>query len=362
MSGTSMDGVDIAAATFPSGRIEPIASDTFNYDETTASLLKQAIYHAESINAVTLAELDNTLGQTYANMLDTFIKQHNIDKQGIVAIGSHGHTLLHQPTTKNRKGFSLQIGNANHIAALTGCKVVADFRRADIALGGQGAPLAPAFHAAFLGKPNTHRIIANIGGIANITLLNGSTVSGGFDTGPGNTLIDGYTQLAFGQAYDKNGAIAATGKLHHAICDLFLSDKYFSFAPPKSTGREYFNLQWINKTLGNETSAITNADMLHNLCYLTAKSLSDACLQYQDNTEQLIVCGGGAHNKTLMQMLTDLLPFKVTSTADFALDPDYIEALAFAWLAKQRIENCPANLPQVTGASRASQLGVIYEI
>lgn len=357
-----MDGVDIAAAEFSQGRIHAIASHTFRYDDATATLLKQAIYHAESINAVTLAELDNTLGQTYADMLDTFIQTHQINKQQIVAIGSHGHTLLHQPTTTHRKGFSVQIGNANHIAAKTGCKVVADFRRADIALGGQGAPLAPAFHATFLAKSDTQRIVANIGGIANITLLNGNTVTGGFDTGPGNTLIDNYTQLAFNQAFDKDGDIAARGTLHEPLMNRFLRDKYFAYAAPKSTGREYFNLDWVNSTLGEQAARLTNADMLHNLCFLTAKSLSDACLQHQDNTEQLIVCGGGAHNQTLMKMLSDLLPYKVVTTAEFALDPDYIEALAFAWLAKQRLENCPTNLPQVTGASRASQLGVIYEI
>lgn len=362
MSGTSMDGVDIAAVCFSNKQIEFIAANTYAYDYATALLLKQAIHDADTINAPTLAALDNTLGQTYANLLDEFIQQHQIDKADIKAIGSHGHTLLHQPTTSKNKGFSFQIGNANHIAAKTACTVVADFRRADIALGGQGAPLAPAFHAEFLAEENKQRIVANIGGIANITLLNGKTVSGGFDTGPGNTLIDGYTQLAYNQDFDKDGEIAANGNLQPAISDLFLSDKYFAIAPPKSTGREYFNLQWMNKTLGQETTAHSKADMLHSLCYLTAKSLSDACLQYQKNTEQLIVCGGGAHNQTLMKMLAELLPYQVVSTAKFNLDPDYIEAMAFAWLAKQRLENKPSNLPQVTGASRASQLGVIYEI
>ncbi len=362
MSGTSLDGIDIAAVDFSSGSPKILAADTLDYNDETASLLKHAIHNAQSIDTATLATLDNQLGLRYGALLNAFIAEHNINKEQIAAIGSHGHTLLHQPTTETQAGYSLQIGNPNHIAAQTSCTVVADFRRADIALGGQGAPLAPAFHGEYLADKNENRIVANIGGIANISLLNGLKVTSGFDTGPGNTLMDTYCQQHFSRAYDKSGELAAAGKQHDALCAALLSDPYFALSAPKSTGREYFNSDWLQPYLTGTSENIEHKDILASLCYVTAKSIADACLDAQKNTARLLVCGGGSHNKTLLAMLQNLVPYPVQSTSEFNVDADYLEALAFAWFAKQRMENKPANLPQVTGAKQACLLGAIYQL
>lgn len=362
MSGTSLDGVDIAAVDFSNGTLQTIAAATFAYDDEITELLKLSIHQANKIDAPTLAQLDNQLGLHYASLLNVFIDKHNISRKSIAAIGSHGHTLLHQPKSDAQVGYSIQIGNPNHIAAQTACTVVADFRRADIALGGQGAPLAPAFHGAYLADESENRIVANLGGIANISLLEKTHVLKGFDTGPSNTLMDTYCQEYYSKAYDPNGKLAAAGTIDDSLCSALLSDPYFAKPAPKSTGREYFNLEWLKPHLAKLTSTLSHDNILASLCYVTAKSIANACLLSQQNTARLLICGGGVHNKTLINMLQKCLPYPVQSTADYDLDPDYVEALAFAWLAKQRLSNIPANLPQVTGASKKCLLGAIYTI
>jgi anhydro-N-acetylmuramic acid kinase len=252
----------------------------------------------------------------------------------------------------------LQIGDPNRIAELTGITTIGDFRRRDIAAGGQGAPLVPAFHAYALRSPAEHRVVLNIGGIANITLLSEIGVSG-FDTGPGNTLLDMWAQRQFGQSCDRGGALAANGRPDKAMLERMLADPYFQLAPPKSTGREYFNPEWLQDFL--PSSQIDPLDVLSTLTHLTAHSIALAIRRFAPEAERVLACGGGVHNGFLMKLLAELLaPCRLGSTAEAGLDPDFVEATAFAWLANQTLAGKTGNLPGVTGANRAVILGGIY--
>lgn len=360
MSGTSLDGVDIAAVDFSKGTLSLLAADTLSYDDHTAEWLQQAVQQAHNLPAHQVAELDSHLGHVYGQRLKGFMQQQSIASTDIAAIGSHGHTLLHQPASEQTTGYSLQIGDPNIIAAHTACTVVADFRRADIALGGQGAPLAPAFHGAFLASENAARVVVNIGGIANVSLLDGFNISSGFDTGPGNTLMDAYCQKHLGIAYDKHGELAKQGCVHEELYQAIMQDPYFSLTAPKSTGREYFHLDWLEQYQQSLNIEISHNDMLATLCQVTIQSIANDCLQYQANISHVYVCGGGSHNHTLMQGLSQALSCPVDSTEVLGMNPDYVEAMAFAWLAKQRMNHQTANIPAVTGASRTCLLGGIY--
>ena len=276
--------------------------------------------------------------------------------EDVTAIGSHGQTIHHAPDAP--QPHSLQIGNAATIAAQTGIAVVADFRRADTEAGGQGAPLVPAFHQAMFSSHAEHITVANIGGIANITILPGKPGQPltGFDTGPGNTLLDQWAQRHLDTAMDMNGDWAAGGTPDETLLGCLLQDPYFTRAPPKSTGREYFNLDWLQHHLANGYSNPRNVQT--TLCALTARSIAAAIHHHAPDTGRLLVCGGGVHNTTLMSMLTGALePVRVTSTAEYGIDPDWVEAAAFAWLAKQHIAGKPVNITTVTGARHPVVLG-----
>ena len=284
------------------------------------------------------------------------------DVQQVRAIGSHGQTILHLPwATPSR---TLQIGDPNLVAALTGVTTIADFRRADVAAGGQGAPLAPAFHAWKFRAGRVNRVVLNIGGIANITILPAAPAEQvrGFDTGPGNTLMDAWIQQRRGCDYDEQGHWAATGNVRQDLLKQALSDPYFTAPPPKSTGKDDFNLAWLATHTDKTGSACRDEDLQATLLELTAVSIAEAISAKAPGADELLVCGGGVHNPVLMRRLQSLLPgLAVKSTGACGIDPDAVEAVTFAWLARQRLENTPANLPSVTGAERAVVLGAIYE-
>jgi anhydro-N-acetylmuramic acid kinase len=276
----------------------------------------------------------------------------------IIAIGSHGQTIRHIPEGEYRTSF--QIGDPNLIAELTGITTVADFRRRDMAAGGQGAPLVPAFHNQVFRASGINRVILNIGGIANITILPGDEEDpvSGFDTGPGNGLMDAWIFKHQGKQFDLNGEWAASGRVRPDLMDQMLADPYFSQAAPKSTGKEYFHLDWLKKHLPKKAKA---EDIQASLCELTAMTISQAIQQTAPATDEIYVCGGGAHNPHLIQRLNELhKPVNVTSTSELGLSPDWVEATCFAWLAKQTLHQQAANLPSVTGARHNVVLGGIY--
>ncbi len=361
MSGTSMDGVDAVLVEFKE-------NNTLNLIKTLSHPIPKKL-RTRLINTLdpnwkgslsNFGTLHQELGKLFANATTQLLLQTNLDKNQIHAIGSHGQTLWHQPD--GEYPFSLQLGDANLIAELTGIKTVADFRNRDIAAGGQGAPLVPAFHQAIFSSTDKFRVILNIGGIANITilpaLLSEKTSVSGFDTGPGNALSDAWIKYIKKKNYDHNGDWANTGKIHPEILSLLLSEPYFSRSTPKSTGKELFNLNWLKNRLGNMLDKVNAEDIQATLCELTAKTISD---NIPKECDELYICGGGIHNQFLIKCLQKHLP-KITclSTQILGIDPDWVEATAFAWLAKQTINEKPGNLPAVTGATGKRVLGAIY--
>ncbi|MGZ5030764.1 MAG: anhydro-N-acetylmuramic acid kinase, partial [Methylobacter sp.] len=281
-----------------------------------------------------------------------------IPASSIKAIGSHGLTIYHAPEIKFP--FSLQIGDPNVIAELTGITTIADFRRRDIAAKGQGAPLVPAFHQAVFQHPDEHRCIVNIGGIANITVLpkHQSAEVIGFDTGPGNTLMDLWIKLHRNLSYDQSGTWAKSGKIDHDLVELLKQDAYFHTAPPKSTGKEYFSLPWIYQYF--DAFSYKAEDIQASLCFLTAITICDAIKEHAPATERIMICGGGIHNKYLLELIQQNIDCPVESTEQYGLHPDHVEAVAFAWLARQTLNNLPGNLKEVTGAVNSVILGGIY--
>ena len=359
MSGTSADGIDAALVDF-SGPAPHLIATRFS---SHSAALREKIHSLskEGTNEIQLlGELDHLLGKAFAKTANDLLRDEAVEPNTITAIGSHGQTVRHHP--HHPHAFTLQIGDPNIIAAETNITTVADFRRRDMALGGQGAPLVPAFHQAIFTSANTNRIVVNIGGIANITLLplSGSHQTLGFDTGPGNVLLDGWIHKHKNLAHDANGEWASQGKIHPSLLALLLSDPYFTMAPPKSTGREYFNLPWLEKYLA-QVGPIAPIDVQSTLVELTAYSILNA-IKESFPTGEILVCGGGAHNTFLMQRLQLLAQphFLVDSTQKYGIDPDWMEAIAFAWLARQTMHKKPGNLPQVTGAKQAAVLGGVY--
>ncbi|MES0327333.1 MAG: anhydro-N-acetylmuramic acid kinase, partial [Gammaproteobacteria bacterium] len=277
---------------------------------------------------------------------------------------NHGQTIRHRPNVA--QPFSLQIGDAKTLTQKTGIRVVSDFRTADIEAGGQGAPLAPAFHEAVFRSATKNRGILNIGGIANLTVLpaDRSKSVTGFDTGPGNNMMDAWMTKTHNEDFDKNGDLARSGEINKDLLEQCLSDAYFSVTPPKSTGFEQFNLDWFNQQLKNSGSEkLSAADIQATLCELTARSIADAVVSTTADINHLLICGGGVHNSYLMEQIQLALPTcKVESSEVCGVHPDWVEAMAFAWLAKRTINNQPGNLPSVTGARTAIVLGQITDV
>lgn len=355
MSGTSLDGVDAVLAEIgPDGQTRLLQTHYLPYpDSLRAQLLALHAPQPDEIHLAACAA--NALARLYAEAVRILLD--GIAPDSVRAIGCHGQTLRHRPAD----GYTLQIGNAALLAENTGIPVVADFRSRDIAAGGQGAPLVPAFHARALRHPCRHRVIANIGGIGNVTDLPPAGPVRGWDTGPGNMLMDGWVQRHRGAHFDRDGAWAASGQLDPRLLGVLMQHPYLQGPPPKSGGREQFNLDWLDATLGNPNQAIDPADVQATLLEFTALSLADAVKRECVGVQELYVCGGGAHNGALMQRINALLPeIEVATTAALGIDPDWVEALAFAWLARQAVHHAAGNLPAVTGARGERILGAIY--
>ena len=355
MSGTSLDGVDAVLAEIGSaGQFRLLQTHYLPYTDSLRSRL--LALHAPQPDEIHLAACAaNELARLYAEAVNGVL--NGIAPDTVRAIGCHGQTLRHRPAD----GYTLQIGNAALLAELTGITVVADFRSRDIAAGGQGAPLVPAFHAQVLRHTQIHRGIANIGGIANITDLPANGTVRGWDTGPGNMLLDAWIKRHRGAHYDRDGTWAASGTVDPGLLAALANHDYLRQPPPKSAGREQFNLDWLDATLNSLNQTIPPADVQATLLEFTAMSLCDAVSRECSSAQELYVCGGGAHNGALMQRIHARLPnVRVATTAALGIDPDWVEALAFAWLARQTLHHAPGNLPLVTGARGARILGAIY--
>jgi anhydro-N-acetylmuramic acid kinase len=357
MSGTSMDGIDAALVEFDESSVNILGTRNFPYPATLRQQLLDAIAIPLDRDIDNVAELNRASGECFRNAAVALLKEAGVDAADVTAIGSHGQTLRHQPNAKNP--FSLQIGDPQLIANGTNVRTVADFRSADIAAGGQGAPLAPVFHEWLFRAPGKTRCVLNVGGVANLTVLADQHDTIGFDTGPGNSLMDAWIRKHRNEAFDRDGRWADEGSVDDELLEQFLSEPYFAYAPPKSTGFEQFNLRWIE---AHDTRSIEPGDVQATLCALSAVTVADAVADFAPDTADLLVCGGGAHNPTLMQELEDRLPgISVSPTSVAGLHPDWVEAVAFAWLAMRHVQGLPGNLPSVTGASESVLLGSVYE-
>ncbi|MGP5310621.1 anhydro-N-acetylmuramic acid kinase [Vreelandella alkaliphila] len=363
MSGTSLDGIDAAlVAITPHSPPELIATHASPMPQSLHNLLLN-LCHAEQVSFAELAAAETEFCQLQANAVKALLAQQQISAAQISAIGSHGQTIEHAPSGHHGgPAYTLQLDNPSLLAELTGCTVVADFRRRDLAAGGQAAPLAPAFHQALFGRQTSEQLVLNLGGFANLTWLPSDTSipAIGFDTGPANVLLDAWFSKHHDGRFDQNGTWASRGQVDQALLKRLLSEPFFHQPPPRSTGRELFHLAWLeNKLTGNETAY----DVQTTLAELTAISVAQGIQQLPATHDSmtLIACGGGAHNSHLMARLAAHLPHATfKSPADLGWPEDWIEAGAFAWLAHQRLHGLPGNLPSVTGASGPRVLGGIY--
>lgn len=352
MSGTSLDGVDAALVDL---RSRPLLLGTVFVPypkQLKATLL--ALHHASSDELHRAALAGIRLSKLYAAAVGRLLRRCHVAPRAVRAIGCHGQTVRHRPAS----GYTVQLGNPAWLAEHTGISVVADFRSRDIAAGGQGAPLVPAFHAAVFRSSRTHRVIVNLGGIANLTdLPRGGPVTG-FDTGPGNVLLDAWVDRRFGKTFDRDGTLASRGRTLEPLLRTLLADPYFRRSPPKSTGRDHFNLDWLRQSGASRFRA---EDVQATLAELTARSVAEAVDRFCSGAREVYLCGGGARNHDLVTRIARMLPeIAVRSTAQLGIHPDWVEAVAFAWLAQRRLRGEAANLPRVTGADKPRVLGAVY--
>ena len=346
MSGTSVDGVDAVLADFANERVQTL----WHVHMPFASALREALQGLMQSGADEIERAGDAsvaLARVYADAVAAVLTKAGLQAKDIAAIGAHGQTIRHRP----ERGFTTQLNAPAHLSELTGIAVVADFRSRDVAAGGQGAPLVPAFHAAVFSGPEP-RAVVNIGGIANVTLLpaQGSAEPVlGFDTGPGNTLLDAWCERHTGKNFDAGGAWSASGAICEPLVTHLLAEPYFALKPPKSTGRELFNLAWLDAKL-KAFPNVSPVDVQASLVALTARSIASAV-----DGRPCYVCGGGVMNEALVRWLP-----RAQSTAALGVDPMQVEALAFAWLARQCFASAPGSVPEVTGAKGARILGAVY--
>jgi len=360
ISGTSTDGVDAAIVDVDDRRVKLIACHSEPIPDQIAAALREVIDN-EHLDRSAFWQLDVQVGELFARAAHELLKGAGIDSSRVRAIGSHGQTVFHAPDAEFP--CTVQIGDPNIIAERTGITTVADLRRRDMAAGGQGAPLAPAFHDAVFRHKDFDRIVVNVGGIANVTLLpaNPSLPAIGFDTGPANTLMDVWAGRVRGVTMDVDGVWARSGKVHQPLLEVLLGEPYLAVAPPKSTGRELFNLPWLDRCLARIEDDPPAEDVQRTLCEFTAATIADAVQTHAPDAREVLVCGGGVHNPLTMERLAQRLdPVQVGSTASIGFDPDWVEAAAFAWLAARRLDGLSGNLPAVTGAAHPVILGAIY--
>ncbi len=359
MSGTSLDGVDVALIEIDGRDIRLLSSAMYPIPEA----IKQNILDictGQPTHLPAIGRLDHRLGHLFADAVNALLAQSGYQAKDIRAIGCHGQTVYHHPTGDTP--FTMQLGDAHIVATKTGIDTVADFRRKDMALGGQGAPLVPAFHREVFPQDDATLVVLNIGGIANISVLRPNQPLLGYDTGPGNILMDAWCQYHTREKFDQDAQMARSGEIDGPLLEQMKRDSYFSAHAPKSTGREYFNLDWVQSKIRLLNHPIPPENVQRTLCRLTAETIADqSCLYASGLQPRLFVCGGGANNPLLMQELQALLQdWQVCNTSAQGVDNDYMEAMAFAWLAHQRIHALPSNVPEVTGAIKAVSLGVIY--
>ena len=354
MSGTSLDGIDTALLDFSGSKPTLLGKHYQAYP----SALKETLL---ALHQPTQDELHHTqlvaneLAQAYAAATKMLLLAANVSAKDVRAIGCHGQTIRHRPDA----GYTVQLGNAALLAELSGITVVNDFRSRDIAAGGQGAPLVPAFHHKMLRHPGIHRVIVNIGGISNLTNLPPGQATSGFDCGPGNLLMDAWISRHLGLPYDKDGRWAASGSVIPALLQAFLDEPYMHTFPPKSCGRDLFNMGWIEQRLNGKEAP---ADVQATLLALTGHAISDAIQRFSPGAEEVYLCGGGAHNLALLTYLKKALPNCLIQLTDIlGIEADWLEAIAFAWLAQQTLQRHCANLPEATGARHPCILGAIYQ-
>ncbi|RXR00292.1 anhydro-N-acetylmuramic acid kinase [Pseudoxanthomonas composti] len=356
MSGTSADGIDAALVRFEATP-QLVAARTYPWVPELRAQLVALGQGGDVTSLDALGELETRIGLAFAEAANALMREAEVAPASVRAIGSHGQTVRHRPAA--RHPFTWQMGDASVLAERCGITTVADFRRRDVAAGGQGAPLMPAFHAAMLHAQTEDRAVLNLGGIGNFTLLPTSGQVLGFDTGPANALMDAWCERHTGQAFDASGAFAASGQVHAGLLQRLLDDAWFALPPPKSTGREQFHLDWVEAAL--QALAVSPADVQATLLELSAQTVTDALKATQPGTRRVLVCGGGVHNPRLLDRIAAHLPeVVVESTAVHGLDPDYVEAMGFAWLARETLAGRPGNLPSVTGAAGPRVLGAIH--
>ena len=357
ISGTSTDAIDAVAVEINNNNIHQKASLAYPLESSVKDeifAIQEQPTHLEKIG-----QLDCKLGEAFASAAVELISSNKLKQKDIIAIGSHGQTVKHDPNGKHP--YTLQLADPNIIAERTNITTVADFRRRDIAAGGQGAPLVLAFHQAWLGK-HANSVVLNMGGIANITVLAEQSKQPrlGFDTGPANTLIDAWTRKHLNQAYDNDGQWAKTGVVNQQLLSSLLKHPYFRKVPPKSADISQFNLNWLENFL-RMFPDISAQDVAATLVELTIVSIKDALAAWTHGTQQVIACGGGCENGFLMQQLAKrIYPIRLTTSSEFGIDPDWVEATAFAWLAHQTLINKPGNAHHSTGASKPCILGGVY--
>jgi anhydro-N-acetylmuramic acid kinase len=368
ISGTSADGIDAALVRFASddaqAHCELVHGRTYRWDEALRTRLVALGQGGDCSSLDELGTLDVRIATAFADAALQLLDAAGVAATQVRALGSHGQTVRHRPAGAAFDGrwpFTLQLGDGSLIAERTGIATVADFRRRDVAAGGHGAPLLPALHAALLRAPDESRAVLNLGGIANLTLLpprNSSLPVRGFDTGPANALLDAWCERHLGTAFDADGAFAASGQVDDALLARLLAEPWFALPPPKSSGREQFHLDWVATQLrGGEAARDVQATLLE----LTAASIANALQAQQPGTRRLLACGGGVHNPVLLRRIGARLPgMQLESTAAHGVDPDFVEAMGFAWLARETLAGRPGNLPEVTGARGSRILGAMY--
>lgn len=357
LSGTSRDGVDAVLVNFSRDGMRILHAICVQYPAALKQKLDQLLATGKAPARDLASALDDQLGQFFARIAQNLVSEAGMEMRDITAIGSHGQNVWHQPFGEHP--VSLQLGNPSIIAKNTASVTVGNFRSADVAAGGQGAPLAPLLHLEIFSSAQEDRAVLNIGGIANLTFLPASGGVSGFDTGPGNCLMDTWCMRHLHKSYDENGRWAATGEIDEALLQRMLADSYFQKAPPKSTGLEHFSVNWLDAMLGENLPA--PADVQATLAELTAVSIADA-LQVAGTTKRVLVCGGGTHNHFLMRRLSAKLPdVIVETTTRYGVDPDWVEGLLFAWLARERLLEHSQNTPPITGASESVLLGDIHQ-
>lgn len=357
ISGTSVDGVDAVIAEFADRECRVVVARTTPYPPALAERV-HALIETPVVSLAELGAVDVAVGRFFAECASALVREADLHPSKISAVGTHGQTIFHGP--EGSEPFTLQIGDPNCIAAATGIPTVADFRRLDMALGGQGAPMVPAFHDWLFASSDEPRIVLNIGGIANVTVLVPGEPPLGFDTGPGNALLDQWIMRCRGEPFDRSGAWAAAGRADSGLLELLLQEPYFALQPPKSTGRELFNLDWLERRLATESERPADEDLQATLAELTARSIAEALTRIGHANARLIVCGGGAYNRDLLSRLERIRGGGVETSAALGLAPDWVEATAFAWLARARLKGAPGNIPNVTGARHAAVLGGLY--